>query len=450
MADGGGLENRYGVTPIVGSNPTPSARRSPARSRVAAAERPVRSYVPPMRRLVTGAVASLVVVAGLAVAPAAMAAPSDRATDVAEHWTPERVAAAEPRDLLVDERGLGYERRGNGRLTPHGHSTAAEIPAPTAVPSAEPVRARADAARQAERRHRRAVHRLHEPGRRRDGRHVRHVLGHRDRPQRRPVGHLRRHDSAGGSSSFPASGQRQHLERRAAGLHRRATGPGRSAPRTPAATRTTSAIVAFTVGQPAPAPPGDSTVVANARGRRGGAVQNAAGRIYFEMPRHADPRRAGRATSARARSSTDATTRPLDDPHRRRTASTTTCNKAFARNVLFIPNQAGTTGTRHRPQLQQRPARLLGAVLRRRRRQLDHAHVPGQHRLGLRVLRRANDGSSPRRGAPAADVARRGGRHADGAASPRRSRPRERPPTAPPRSATPTARTRTSCTAPRT
>jgi hypothetical protein len=26
VADGGGLENRYGVTPIVGSNPTPSAR----------------------------------------------------------------------------------------------------------------------------------------------------------------------------------------------------------------------------------------------------------------------------------------------------------------------------------------------------------------------------------------------------------------------------------------
>ena len=28
MADGGGLENRYGVTPIVGSNPTPSALSS--------------------------------------------------------------------------------------------------------------------------------------------------------------------------------------------------------------------------------------------------------------------------------------------------------------------------------------------------------------------------------------------------------------------------------------
>jgi hypothetical protein len=28
VADGGGLENRYGVTPIVGSNPTPSALSS--------------------------------------------------------------------------------------------------------------------------------------------------------------------------------------------------------------------------------------------------------------------------------------------------------------------------------------------------------------------------------------------------------------------------------------
>ena len=32
MADGGGLENRYGVKPIVGSNPTPSAL--PGRERV--------------------------------------------------------------------------------------------------------------------------------------------------------------------------------------------------------------------------------------------------------------------------------------------------------------------------------------------------------------------------------------------------------------------------------
>jgi hypothetical protein len=34
VADGGGLENRYGVTPIVGSNPTPSAQPSPTRRAV--------------------------------------------------------------------------------------------------------------------------------------------------------------------------------------------------------------------------------------------------------------------------------------------------------------------------------------------------------------------------------------------------------------------------------
>ena len=88
---------------------------------------------------------------------------------------------------------------------------------------------------------------------------------------------------------------------------------------------------------------GGGNVVANAVYSGGGAVQNAAGRIYFEMP-STRAGRAGRAMSARARSSTDATTgRSIiltaahcvyDDAH-----------KAFARNVLFIPNQAGTTGT---------------------------------------------------------------------------------------------------------
>src|SRR5215212_5819693 len=92
-----------------------------------------------MRSIVIGAVASLVVVAGLAVAPAAVAAPRDvdRTADVVDHWTPERLAAAQPRDLVIDERGLGYERQADGRLTPHGHGRAASIPEPTVVPSAE-------------------------------------------------------------------------------------------------------------------------------------------------------------------------------------------------------------------------------------------------------------------------------------------------------------------------
>jgi hypothetical protein len=65
-----------------------------------------------------------------------------RADDVAAYWTPQRVAAAQPRDLVIDSRGLGYERGPNGSLIPHGHSTPARLEqvvparqAPAAKPS---------------------------------------------------------------------------------------------------------------------------------------------------------------------------------------------------------------------------------------------------------------------------------------------------------------------------
>ncbi len=45
---------------------------------------------------------------------------------VVDHWTAERRAAAIPRDLRVDNRGLGYLRRPDGTLTPYGHQIEAE------------------------------------------------------------------------------------------------------------------------------------------------------------------------------------------------------------------------------------------------------------------------------------------------------------------------------------
>jgi hypothetical protein len=42
------------------------------------------------------------------------------------HWTAARIAAAIPRDLVVDHRGLGYVRGPGGALTPHGHEVAAD------------------------------------------------------------------------------------------------------------------------------------------------------------------------------------------------------------------------------------------------------------------------------------------------------------------------------------
>ena len=44
---------------------------------------------------------------------------------VIEYWTSERRAQAIPRDLVIDSRGLGYLKRPDGSLVPHGHSVAA-------------------------------------------------------------------------------------------------------------------------------------------------------------------------------------------------------------------------------------------------------------------------------------------------------------------------------------
>ena len=53
---------------------------------------------------------------------AANAAPSERAQKVFDFWTAEKIAQAQPRDLLIDSRGLAYMKGRNGELTPYGHS----------------------------------------------------------------------------------------------------------------------------------------------------------------------------------------------------------------------------------------------------------------------------------------------------------------------------------------
>ena len=54
------------------------------------------------------------------------------AASVAAYWTPERMAAATPRDLVVDQHGQGYLRRADGTLEPHGSGTS---PTPAAKPA---------------------------------------------------------------------------------------------------------------------------------------------------------------------------------------------------------------------------------------------------------------------------------------------------------------------------
>ena len=72
-----------------------------------------------------------------AAAPAAAAA-GERHARIIGHWTAERQAAAIPRDLVVDSRGLGYLRMPDGSFRPYGHAAAAVDAPRGATPMARP------------------------------------------------------------------------------------------------------------------------------------------------------------------------------------------------------------------------------------------------------------------------------------------------------------------------
>lgn len=65
-------------------------------------------------------------------------------SDPASYWTAERVASAIPRDMVIDDRGLGYLRLPTGELRPYGHSIPAKergllsVPLPMAKPDKGP------------------------------------------------------------------------------------------------------------------------------------------------------------------------------------------------------------------------------------------------------------------------------------------------------------------------
>lgn len=105
-----------------------------------------------------------------------------------------------------------------------------------------------------------------------------------------------------------------------------------------------------------PVEPPSEGVIQNAQWAAGGAVQTAAGRIFFEMP--GNSKRKGpwngyvcSGTVVNDSDSVATETTSTVDNGRAIIITAAHCayddvNKAFARNVLFIPNQAATSGTR--------------------------------------------------------------------------------------------------------
>ena len=269
--------------------------------------------------------------------------PSDRAQKVFDHWTAERIEAAEPRDMLIDHRGKAYVRGKKGKLKPHGHNTAAELTASTPVVKAEPI----TRAKNNKKRNRDTTPPTVTSTSPANGAtigaeqtfsaNVTDVSGVRSVTFEITFGgqvyNFAGVQGAGDTWSTTVSGftsgtgswrviATDNLRRR---RNTGVTGP-----------------FGFTVDAgtpPPPPPPGGGGVVVNDRWAQGGAIQTAAGRLLYEMPN-------GNGWSGYVCSGTAVT----DGTTGRSIIITAAhcvyddADSAFARNVIFIPNQDGTTG----------------------------------------------------------------------------------------------------------
>jgi hypothetical protein len=63
---------------------------------------------------------TLLLLASLSTSLTLHAAPNERALEVSKYWTAERMAAAQPRDFVIDKAGNAYMRSKDGKLTQYG------------------------------------------------------------------------------------------------------------------------------------------------------------------------------------------------------------------------------------------------------------------------------------------------------------------------------------------
>ncbi len=263
---------------------------------------------------------------------------------VVEHWTNERRAAAVPRDFVIDSRGLGYLRRPDGSLQPYGHQIIAENAANSPAPNARPSGGGNDTTPP-------TISDDMNPG---QGA----VIGAShtfsvtvtDASGVKSVSFTIQYPNGSTTQTFNANAGENDLWTVTLSGFTNGNWNWWVVAKDTAkrgGNTSTSDIVSFTVdtGGGGGGSGGDSDdTVSSSEWIAGGAVQTAAGRLYFEMPKNAKRKGpwAGYVCSGTA----------VSDSAGDRSVILTAAhcvyddaNKAFARNVLFIPDQADTTGS---------------------------------------------------------------------------------------------------------
>ena len=249
-----------------------------------------------------------------------------RAAKVIEHWTPERRAAAIPRDLVIDHRNLGYLRAPGGELLPYGHNIAAQ---PNAAGSGDKTGP--------------AITGMSPAAGATVGAAVTFSATVTDPSTVKSVT-VNVQQGSGRVQSFAAT--RGVGDVWSANLSGFTDGTWSwfvvAKDGAKPSNTSTSPTVQFTVSTAGGGGGGPGTIT-NAEWTGGGVVQMGAGRIYFEMPSNAQRTRWGGFVCSGTVTNDQTTGRSIiitashcvyDDS-----------NKAFARNVLFIPDQADTSGT---------------------------------------------------------------------------------------------------------
>ncbi len=286
---------------------------------------------------------AMALVTGLA-SDNAVAAPGDNArkSQVIEHWTPARRAAAIPRDMLIDQRGLGYLRLSDGSLKPYGHQISAEkgeVPAPMARPGSggndttPPQISSLDPAAGA------AIGASYEfSAIVTDENGLRSVTFVITYPDGVTTQSFSPSNTGGDTWSIALSGFTDGNWSWQVVARDTAKQGGNTA---------TSADTPFTVstGGGGGGGGGGGDTVTNSQWTGGGDVQQTAGRIFFEMPSNAKLKGPWNGYVCSGTVVTDGVSGRsviLTAAH----CVYDDANAAFARNVLFIPDQAGTSSGR--------------------------------------------------------------------------------------------------------